>query len=43
MGFYAAKSAVPAGRLREDCLEFLKQFADVRIRLATPEWITPRS
>ena len=41
MGLYATRSAAPADRLRDDCLAFLKRFADVRIRLTTLQWIDP--
>jgi predicted SAM-dependent methyltransferase len=39
MGIYAVAGAKPADRLRAECLEFLNQFADVRIRMATLEWL----
>lgn len=39
MGFYAVRSATRVDRIKDDCLAFLKRFADVRIRLATLEWI----
>ena len=39
MGFYAARSARSADRLREESREFLQRFADVRIRLATLQFL----
>jgi hypothetical protein len=42
MGFYATCGTVAPADLREECLSFLGQFADTRIRLATLEWL-PRS
>jgi predicted SAM-dependent methyltransferase len=39
MGFYAVAGAKPAERLKAECLAFLNQFADVRIRIATLEWL----
>jgi predicted SAM-dependent methyltransferase len=39
MGFYAAATAKPVGQVREECLQFLGQFADVRIRLSTLTWL----
>ena len=39
MGFYAVNDTVAAGELRRQCLALLAPFADVRIRLATLEWL----
>ena len=39
MGFYATCEAAAPAELREECLSFLRQFADTRIRLATLEWL----
>ena len=39
MGFYAVNEAVAHDELRRQCLAFLAPFADVRIRLATLEWL----
>jgi predicted SAM-dependent methyltransferase len=38
MGFYATKGPRPPDRLRADCLMFLGQFADRKIRIGTLEW-----
>jgi predicted SAM-dependent methyltransferase len=43
MGFYATAAAVAPEELRRQCLAFLQTFADVRIRLATLEWLLPRA
>lgn len=40
MGFYATVATTGAAALRQQCLAFLEPFADVRIRLATLEWLT---
>jgi predicted SAM-dependent methyltransferase len=40
MGFYATAESTPVEQLRTDCLAFLNRFADVRIRLATLEWLS---
>jgi predicted SAM-dependent methyltransferase len=42
MGFYATAAVVASVELRQQCLAFLQTFADVRIRLATLEWLVPR-
>jgi len=42
MGFYATCEAVAPAELRQQCLSFLGQFADTRIRLSTLEWL-PRT
>ncbi len=39
MGFYATAEVKTVDRLRADCLAFLNQFADVRIRVATLSWL----
>jgi len=39
MGFYATCEPVAPADLRERCLAFLRQFADIRIRLATLQWL----
>ena len=41
MGFYAVTEPVAAAELRTRCLAFLQPLADVRIRLATLEWLSP--
>ena len=42
MGFYATAETTASAALRQQCLAFLEPFADVRIRLATLEWLAPR-
>jgi hypothetical protein len=42
MGFYATAAVAAPAELRRQCLAFLQPFADVRIRLATLEWLVPR-
>ena len=42
MGFYATCESLARDDLRQQCLSFLGQFADSRIRLATLEWL-PRT
>jgi len=39
MGFYATAEVKTVDRLQADCLAFLNQFADVRIRVATLSWL----
>ena len=39
MGFYATSEAMAPADLRHKCLSLLHQFADIRIRLATLEWL----
>ena len=41
MGFYAIREACAPEKLRRQCLAFLDQFADTRIRLQTLEWLVP--
>jgi hypothetical protein len=45
MGFYATRDPVPETELRQRCLTFLSEFADIRIRVTTLEWlpVTDRS
>ena len=40
MGFYATRATRAPAELRQECLSFLQQFADTRIRLATIEWLS---
>lgn len=42
MGFYATAQPAAPAELRRQCLAFLQPFADVRIRLATLEWLAAR-
>jgi hypothetical protein len=39
MGFYATCTRLTPADVRQQCLAFLEQFADTRIRLATLEWL----
>ena len=39
MGFYATSEAAAPAALRRQCLSLLDQFADIRIRLGTLEWL----
>lgn len=41
MGFYASRSPQPTEELRAACLAFLERFADIRIRMASIEWLQP--
>ena len=39
MGFYATVEQTDTAALRQQCLAFLQPFADIRIRLATLQWL----